>query len=200
MIRSEEIKNISAALALFHKEVTNINRDRQGYGYKYAALPNVLEAIKEPLEKAGLVISQFPVGEYELTTILVHIKTGEFFQTTSKIDPLKRDPQGLGSGLTYLRRYHIIAILSLNVEDDDDGAYASGKSGDNEKKSSNKSTPKEAPSVDDEKPWLNEKDPLFEVALEKLSKGETTIDKIKESFKLSRIIKTKLEEAVAKSS
>lgn len=196
MNRSDEIKNISAALALFHEEVKSIDRDRQGYGYKYAALPNVLETIKEPLKKAGLIISQFPVGEYELTTILVHIKSGEFFQTTSKIDPLKRDPQGLGSGLTYLRRYHIIAILSLNVEDDDDGAYASGKPNGSEKTQPTKKENSSSESVDDGKPWLNEKDPLFKVALEKLAAGETTIDKIKESFKLSRIIKAKLEEVV----
>lgn len=198
MIRSDEIKNISAALALFHKEVKSIDRDKQGYGYKYAALPNVLDAIKEPLEKAGLIILQFPVGEYELTTTLVHIKTGEFFQTTSKVDPLKRDPQGLGSGLTYLRRYHIVAILSLNVEDDDDGAYASDKTNPELKK---KNTNKESVMPDndvDEKPWLNEKDPLFEIACTKLMAGETTIDKIKEKFKLSRIIKAKLEAVVPK--
>ena len=33
----------------------------------------------------------------------------------------KADPQGSGGALTYMRRYAIVCILRLNVEDDDDG-------------------------------------------------------------------------------
>lgn len=198
MNRSGEIKNISKALAIFHKEVGSIDRDRQGYGYKYAALPNVLETIKEPLEKAGLVISQFPDGEYGLTTILIHIESGEYFETTSTATPVKNDPQGLGSCLTYLRRYHIVAILGLNVEDDDDASYASGKNTGGGKSSESTKTKAPTSSSDSEdKPWLNEKDEIFQIAVNKLRAGETTIDKIKASYKLSKVVRGKLEDAVA---
>ena len=198
MNRSESIKNIAGALAVFHKEVSSVNRDSKAYNYMYASLPNVLEAIKEPLEKAELMFSQFPDGENSLTTILIHIPTGEFFETTSSANPVKNDPQGSGSLLTYLRRYHLVAILGLNVEDDD-GASASGKTTDSKPtyNKSSKNSSKDSSPEDDEKPWLNEKDDLFQLAIEKLKSGETTIDKIKDKFKLSKVVRAKLDEAVA---
>jgi hypothetical protein len=39
----------------------------------------------------------------------------------------KDDPQALGSSITYARRYSLQAILMINVEEDDDGNKASGK-------------------------------------------------------------------------
>ena len=39
--------------------------------------------------------------------------------------PTKNDPQGLGSVITYQRRYALGAILGLNIDDDDDGNRAS---------------------------------------------------------------------------
>ena len=40
--------------------------------------------------------------------------------------PSKNDPQGVGSCITYQRRYAIGAILCLNIDDDDDANIASG--------------------------------------------------------------------------
>ena len=39
--------------------------------------------------------------------------------------PAKNDPQGIGSTLTYARRYSLSAFLNLNTGDDDDGNNAS---------------------------------------------------------------------------
>jgi hypothetical protein len=41
--------------------------------------------------------------------------------------PSKNDPQGLGSAITYQRRYALGAILNLNIDEDDDGNQASAK-------------------------------------------------------------------------
>ena len=91
---------------------------------KYADLPTILSEINEPLQKAELVISQFPVGENELETILIHTASGEWMSGRYKMTPSKNDPQGQGSVITYQRRYAIGAVLNLNIDEDDDGNQA----------------------------------------------------------------------------
>ena len=38
--------------------------------------------------------------------------------------PVKNDPQGVGSCITYMRRYALGAVLCLNIDKDDDGNKA----------------------------------------------------------------------------
>ena len=117
-----EQKNIISALAKFQDEVGNIKKDSTNPFFKnsYASLSNILESIKLPLMNAGLVITQIPVNENELRTVIFHIETGEKIEGTFKMTPAKNDPQGQGSVITYQRRYALGAMLGLNIEDDDD--------------------------------------------------------------------------------
>jgi|SRR6185312_3778841 len=128
MIKSESTKEISTALVAFHKAVGNVSKDAVNpfFKSKYASLGNILTAIKEPLQSAGLSFAQFPSGEHELTTILMHT-SGEYLGASYKLTPAKNDPQGAGSALTYQRRYALSAILGLNTDEDDDGNEASNK-------------------------------------------------------------------------
>lgn len=127
--RSESIKEISAALLIFHKEVDKIIKDATNPFFKssYAPLPTVLEGIKEPLQTAKLVYTQFPVDTNGLTTLLMHPESGEYLEGTFYMTPAKNDPQGQGSVITYQRRYALGAILGLNIDNDDDGNQASGR-------------------------------------------------------------------------
>jgi hypothetical protein len=79
-----------------------------------------LDSIQEPLQESGLSFCQFP-EENSLTTILMHGDSGEFLQGTYNLHAEKINPQGLGSAITYARRYALGAILGLNVDNDDDG-------------------------------------------------------------------------------
>jgi hypothetical protein len=128
MQTSESIKSISAALVGFHKEVGKVAKDSNNpfFKSKYASLSNILDAISAPLSSNGLSIVQFPEGDNGLTTRLVH-DSGEWMEATYTMKPVKDDPQGRGSALTYQRRYAVGAILSLNIDADDDGNQASGK-------------------------------------------------------------------------
>jgi hypothetical protein len=128
MTTSNEIKNISAALVAFHKEVGKIAKDAKNpfFKSKYASLSGILDAVDEPLVNNGLAIVQFPDGDNGLTTRLVHI-SGEWMESTYTMKPVKDTPQDRGSMLTYQRRYAIGAILSLNIDEDDDGNQSSGK-------------------------------------------------------------------------
>ena len=129
MHKSDSINGISAALLTFHKEVGKVAKEANNpfFKSKYASLPNIQEAVKTPLEKAGLVYSQFPDGQNGLTTILMHPESGEWIGARHEMQPAKNDPQGQGSAITYQRRYALGAILGLTIDEDDDGNAASGK-------------------------------------------------------------------------
>jgi hypothetical protein len=107
MQKSESIKNIAGALLKFHAEVGKISKDAKNPFFKsnYASLSNIQDGIREPLQSAGLVYSQLPSGENELTTILIHAASGEYMESTYQMTPVKPDPQAKGSAISYARRY-----------------------------------------------------------------------------------------------
>lgn len=127
MERSDSIKEIANALCEFQKKVGKIKKDSNNpfFKSKYASLANILDVIQSPLSECGLSITQMPTGENELETILMHI-SGEYISSTYSMRPSKNDPQGVGSCITYQRRYAIGAILCLNIDDDEDANIASG--------------------------------------------------------------------------
>ena len=127
MEKSLSIKAIATALGLFHMKVSKVKKDATNpfFKSKYASLSNILEAIDVPLEESGLTFSQFPTGEHGLVTILMHGESGEFLQDTYTMRPVKDDPQGIGSCITYQKRYALAAVLGLNIDEDDDGNAAS---------------------------------------------------------------------------
>lgn len=126
MEKSTSIKEIATSLSKFQSKVEAVKKDASNpfFKSKYASLENIIEAIRKPLEEVGLSFSQFPTGENELSTILMHT-SGEFLQSTVKMSPKDNTPQGQGSAITYMRRYSLSAVLGLSTEEDDDGNAAS---------------------------------------------------------------------------
>lgn len=122
MEKSESIKEIAKALLIFHSKVQKIAKSENNpfFKSKYADLPAVLESIQQPLQESGLSFAQFP-DENSLTSLLMHGESGEFLQATYNLHAEKITPQGLGSAITYARRYALGAILGLNTDKDDDG-------------------------------------------------------------------------------
>jgi len=125
------MKNIAKSLALFHEKMGNVAKDADNpyFKSKYAPLESILPAIKGPLKESGLVFFQAPtwVGENSpaLATTLIDIESGEKIETISPLILAKQDPQGMGSAITYMRRYALVSILGLNCDEDDDGNAAS---------------------------------------------------------------------------
>jgi hypothetical protein len=126
MRTSEQINEITSALIVFHDEVNSIPKsaDNPFYKSKYVPLDKILSGIQEPLKKANLSFVQFPHGENELTTRIIHT-SGQWMEDTFYMKPVKSDPQAYGSVITYQRRYALSAILGLNTDEDDDGNKAS---------------------------------------------------------------------------
>lgn len=95
---------------------------------KYAGLPSILEVILPILQQNGILLTQSPISEGDkvgVKTIFVHAKTGQKTEGSFFVSLAKNDPQGAGSAITYCRRYALVSMLGLNVDEDDDGNNAS---------------------------------------------------------------------------
>ncbi|HDY88078.1 MAG TPA: hypothetical protein ENH82_08205 [bacterium] len=133
-----ENKNIIKALAEFQKLCPPIKKDSQAdvttksggkYSYKYGSFPYILEVIKPHLETSGLMFTQplsLDEGVRCIITNLYHIETGESIQSVIDIPTVEfvgmNIYQSMGSGITYLRRYALMAILGIVAEEDDNDA------------------------------------------------------------------------------
>jgi hypothetical protein len=127
--RSAGIAALAVAMAKAQAEMNNPAKDSVNPHFKsrYADLAAVLDAIKPVLLRHGLSVMQFPCeldDAAALTTLLVHAASGEWIETCIKLRPVKADPQGVGSSLTYMRRYCLLAVAGVTAEDDDDGNAA----------------------------------------------------------------------------
>lgn len=95
---------------------------------KYAGLQNVLEVVLPILHTSGIVVVQSPISDGErigVKTKLIHAESGEILEDSFTMTLAKNDPQGAGSAITYARRYALVSMLSLNVDEDDDANNAS---------------------------------------------------------------------------
>lgn len=93
---------------------------------KYADLASVWEAIRAPLSSNGLAIIQFPRSTrdgVEVETVLTH-ESGEYVAETLSLPVAKHDAQGVGSAITYARRYGLQSIAGVAPDDDDGNAAA----------------------------------------------------------------------------
>ncbi len=101
----EKSQSIAKALATFHIHINSIAKNAVNpfFNSRYCALPTILKAIKEPLQKAVLSFTQFPTGTNGLTTLLMHGESGEFMQMDYFMTPVKNDPQAQGLVISYMR-------------------------------------------------------------------------------------------------
>lgn len=128
------IGKLAEALAKAQAEIVDAPRDRENpfFKSKYATLSSVWNVIRGPFTKNGLAVVQCPSTKtleggrlvVVLTTRLLH-SSGEEVATTLEAPVAKADVQGIGSAITYLRRYSLQALGGVAADDDDDGNAAS---------------------------------------------------------------------------
>lgn len=124
------IANLADALCKAQGEMEGAKKTSNNPHFRsaYADLESVWDACREPLTKHGLAVIQSPMGDGDhvvLETMLVHT-SGEFIRRKLPIRPTKQDPQGVGSAITYARRYALMAMVGLAPEDDDGNAASGG--------------------------------------------------------------------------
>ena len=192
MNKSESITELAKALVKFHSVMGKVSKDANNpfYKNKYASLSNIIEAVNKPLNDNGLSVVQMPCNE-GLTTMLIH-ESGEWISSTSST-PVKdeTDPQKLGSAITYARRYALGAILSLNIDEDDDGQIASTPP---KRQTAPAQTPAATPA---KKPELKPNTEKWSKAIKHLVDGGV-ISQIEAKYALSEVNKQLLMDEVLK--
>lgn len=125
MRHSDGIGALVAALAKAQQEIRNPALDSVNPHFKnrYASLGAHLEAVREPLAKQGLVLSQHVENTEDgvaVTTLLAHA-SGEWMSSSVAMPlPDRATAQNLGAIVSYLRRYAIGSVAFLTGEEDDD--------------------------------------------------------------------------------
>jgi hypothetical protein len=121
-------KNIYAALAKAQSEMGKALKESANphFRSKYADLGNVMDACLPALNANGIAVVQpFVPGElgHVVKTILYH-ESGESIECSVPLLLGKQDMQGLGSAITYARRYGLMSMAGIAPEDDDGNAAA----------------------------------------------------------------------------
>lgn len=133
MFKSETIAELSKALASAQNQMTHAIKDATNphFKSKYADLAAIVESIRGPLGKNGLSYSQLcdftESGGLIVETILMH-SSGEWIGGKLFMPVPQQTPQGIGSAITYAKRYSLAAIVGI-ASDDDDGEAAMGRGG-----------------------------------------------------------------------
>lgn len=123
MRQSDTITELATALAKAQGQIEDATKAgyNPAYKSKYADLSAVRAAIRDPLALNDLVAVQLPRtldGAVEVETMILH-KSGEFIAETLRMPVHKWDAHGIGSGITYARRYGLMSMLGIAADDDD---------------------------------------------------------------------------------
>jgi len=127
MKSSNSLSTIAEALANAQGECKDIQKNKQGYGYKYATLESILSMLRPILAKHKLSVIQSHGIENNIITVTTRLMhaSGEWLEDTGGVEfqVLKgmNNAQSVGSAITYLRRYQISAFMNITSDEDVDG-------------------------------------------------------------------------------
>ena len=135
-----DIAQLAAALAGAQGELRNpeASSTNPHFRSRYADLASVLDAVRAPLAKHGLAVTQLlstcPIDgeaigvEVLVETLLLH-ESGQSLATTVglpvSVGKGQNLAQAVGAATTYLRRYALTAMLGVAQDDDDGNSVAS---------------------------------------------------------------------------
>lgn len=145
---SQDIKDLVSALSKAQSVMRPavFNRVNPHFKNRYADFTSCMEACREPLSDNGLAIIQYceTIDEkLRLVTMLAHV-SGQWIKSEFPLIAAKMDSQGIGSAMTYAKRYSLCGMVGIvaDEEGDDDGEAAAGRYKDENIKSSEKNRTK----------------------------------------------------------
>lgn len=174
MNKSESIAALSAALAKAQAEIENASKTANNphFKSKYADLAEVLNTVRPVMSRHGIAIVQMPSFESGLAsveTLMTH-SSGEWISNICSAPVSKQDAQGVGSAITYLRRYSLASFAGIAQEDDDANAAVGQRQ-----------TP--APARPAENPALP--DDRFRAACDAIAAGKTSVQVVRSRYTLT---------------
>lgn len=130
-IQSDQINELVKALIEAHKEISHATMDSKNPHFKseFASLEAVIDATKNAYLRHNCILMQLPIlttlGPVLITQI-THTSGQWIRSETPILSKDQGDPQKMGSGLSYARRYAIAAISNIGQKDDDGNHASSG--------------------------------------------------------------------------
>lgn len=142
---------ISKALVKAQHDIKAVAKDAVNPHFKnrYASLDAIMEMVRPTLGNYGMAVTQDGQAVFDVAgavagvtvrTTLIH-ESGETISNSVTMPLEKATAQGVGSALTYGRRYGLSALLALTTDEDDDGARASERAPAQEKAAADKVMP-----------------------------------------------------------
>ena len=129
LVINEPAAGLHEALCRVQSDLPHVAKsetaDTGKFKYDYASLADINAAMLPVLAAEQLTWTCLPdVPAQTMVGVLTHAPSGESVEATWGL-PQSRDPQQLGSAITYGRRYLLAAVVGLVPDGDDDGAAAS---------------------------------------------------------------------------
>ena len=123
MKHSDAIDALAAALAAAQGECKPVafDRDNPFFHSRYATLAALWAEIRPVFARHGLSIIQGADERGAIETTILHASGQWITAAGLPMRPVKDDPQGIGSLITYARRYGLAAAAGLVADEDDDG-------------------------------------------------------------------------------
>ena len=118
-------EHLDAKISQIEQRMRPIARTKQGYGYTYATLTELLSHVIPAFKEFSLSWTSWSniqqIGEQILSVFTVQVTDLESGQHRESVHvyPLQTDAQKVGSYETYYRRYSLISLLGLPIKDDD---------------------------------------------------------------------------------
>lgn len=118
-MEKKELKNINEALFVLKRQIGKMTKDSSNpfFKSKYFDINQLLEHVEPLAAENGLLILQ-PILNGKVITEIIFVETGE--SKTSELTLTdNKDPQKVGSEITYYRRYTLASLLGIQAVDDD---------------------------------------------------------------------------------
>lgn len=160
MSMSENINELISALSKAQAEIQPAKKDSKNpyFNSDYASLSSVWEACRGPLSKNNLAVVQTTKETKKgtvLITTLAHssgqwiqgkmlLRTAKILKNKTVDETGQYTSQGIGSALSYARRYLLAAMVGVSQEDDDGEGTTGRTPKPNITKSSNGNSPRPA--------------------------------------------------------
>lgn len=125
MKTSDTTDKIFPALFKATSTIGNIGKGKTNphFKSKYVSLDILLNETRPALIESGLFVLQSPSREETSVTVetrIIHAESGQWVSVSLSTPIDKQNAQGVGSAVTYMRRYGLFALLGV-AETDDDG-------------------------------------------------------------------------------
>ena len=130
---SLEIKDFVSALAKAQgvMKPAVFNKVNPHFKTRYADFTSCMDACRQPLSDNGIAVMQYCEtieGKLNLVTMLAHV-SGQWVKSEFPLIASKMDSQGIGSAMTYAKRYNLCGMVGIVADEDvdDDGEASVGR-------------------------------------------------------------------------